>query len=410
LVTQWNSVTFTPTTTTLSLTPTSITHGSPVTVAISVSPTSGSGVPTGNVSLMANTNNTNVTVGSFTLSDGTVEQSTNQLPGGVSSVQARYAGDSTHAPSYSTLPVIVNVNPESSTTTVSVLTVNSQGNFVPFTGGPFGSFIYLRADVAGLSGYGTPTGSITFTDTFGAIPGGGVYQLNGGDQPNSGAYTATPNGILNFNTGAHSISASYSGDNSFNSSTTTQSQSFTITPGFFAAVPSNQSQVVISVPGSSGSTSVTVSSSTGFSGTISLSCSGLPSGAACQFSPSSITAAGSANSTASTITVATTAASTAAIMPQSESHPHLTRWLAMGSFLFFSAVLIGAPAWRRTPRLLVTVVALIILAPACGGGGSSNQQTPPPQNPGTPTGAYNVTVTATSGSTASTTGFTLVVQ
>jgi hypothetical protein len=50
-----------------------------------------------------------------------------------------------------------------------------------------------------------------------------------------------------------------------------------------------------------------------------------------------------------------------------------------------------------------------VLAPGCGGGGGSSNHGPPP-NLGTPTGTYNVTVNAVSGSTTSTTGFILIVQ
>jgi hypothetical protein len=423
LVNEWNTVTFSPTSTSLLLNNTttsiSITHGQSVSVSISVTPSNGTGIPSGDVSLLASTDVSPYgenSVGLLTLGgSGTAVSSTNQLPGGQGgpySVTAHYAGDGTYAPSDST-PVSVRVSPEPSTTTLSVLTVNSQGNALPFAGGPFGSFVYLRADVAGLSGHGTPTGTVTFTDTFGPIPGGNSFPLNGGDQLNSGSNTATPNGVLTFDTGTHTISASYSGDTSgdtsFNPSSSTQSISFTIQPGFFAAVPSNQSQVTITAPGSSGSTSVSVSSSTGFGGTINLTCSGLPSGASCQFSPSSIKASGTFSTTTSKITVTTIAATA---MLQSPGHRHLANWLALVSFTFFSVVLIVVPVRQRWPRFLLVILALIVLVPGCGGGGSSpppGNQVPPP-NPGTATGTYTVTVTASSGSTTSATGFTLLVQ
>jgi hypothetical protein len=127
------------------------------------------------------------------------------------------------------------------------LTPDQYGNGIAFTGGPFGSFVYLRADVVGQSQQGFATGTVTFTDSFGAIPGGGTFSLNG--QGN----TATPNGVFNFDTGTHTISASYGGDASFNASSSAQSQSFTITPGFFAAIPSGQT-VLISAAGGTGST------------------------------------------------------------------------------------------------------------------------------------------------------------
>jgi subtilase family serine protease len=405
LVNQWDSVTFNPTIRTLSLTPPNIIpHGSAVNFTITVSPSSGSGIPTGDVSLIAGGQNVG-TVTSYPLNNGTVTQSTTQFPGGISDVQAYYAGDATYAPSYSANTFIVNVTPEPSTTTLSVLTFTASGTQLNFTGGPFGSFVYLRADVAGLSGHGTPTGSVTFTDTFGPIPGGSVYNLNGGDQVNNGSYTATPNGVV-FDTGSHTISASYSGDASFNPSNSTQSLSFTIQPGFFAAVPSNKSIVTISAPGSSGASSVSVTSSTGFSGTISLSCSALPASASCQFSPSSITAAGTLTTTSSTITVTTMAATALLRTP---SHLYLAHWLAAGSFAFFSIVLVGGSRKRWPLQVLVPLLMLVALVPACGGGGGNSNSGPPP-NPSTPAGTYNVVVTASSGSLTSTTGFTLVLK
>jgi len=405
LVNQWNSVTFNPTTTTLSAgPPLSITHGSSVNVTITVSPSNGTGLPSGDVSLSANNGSPFENgLSSFTLNGtGSIVSSISDLIGPLSDLGAYYEGDATYAPSYSN-SVLITVAPEPSTTTLSVLTINSQGTALPFTSGPFGSFVYLRADVAGLSGHGTPTGGVTFTDTFGPIPGGGVYQLNGGDQPNSGAYSATPNGVLNFDTGTHTISASYAGDASFNPSSTTQSQSFTITPGFFAAIPANRAGIGITSPGESGSTSVTVSWSTGFTGTIALACSGLPTGAACQFTPLSITATGSLASTSSTISVTTTAATSTA---QSYVRPLRRGWLTMTGLMLFSVVLVSGSRRRAFPFLLL-LLALAFLSPGCGGGSGSS--TPPP-NPATSVGTYNVTVTAASGSMTSTTGFTLFVQ
>jgi hypothetical protein len=396
LVSQWNSVTFNPTSTSLLLNNSnsiSIIHGQSVAVNVAVTPDSGAGTPSGDVSLEENTNYSFGGIGPFTLSGaGTVVSSTNQLTGGGGgpyAVTAHYAGDASYAPSHSSF-VTVMVAPEPSATTLSVLTITPQGNGIPFTGGPFGSFVYLRADVAGQSGFGTPTGSVTFADTFGPFPGGGAYPLNSGNQLNNGANTATPNGILNFDT-----------------STTTQSQSFTITPGFFAMVPLYAvNPVVISAPGSSGGTAVNVTSSTGFTGTITLSCSKLPTGAACQFAQPSITATGTLTTITDTITVTTTGA--AAVL-RSPRHIYLAHWLAAGSFMFFSIILVGGSR-RRSPLQFLGLLMLMMLVPACGGGGGGSTSSAPPRPPPTPTGGYNVVVTASSGSVTSTTGFKLIVQ
>jgi hypothetical protein len=376
-----------------------------------VSPNNGTGTPTGDVSLLAAAHNDeaafNDSVGMFTLNaSGSIASSTSNLPGDDFLLEAHYGGDTTYAPSDSGW-ASVTITPEPSTTIVSVLTFTANGTQLNFTSGPFGSFVYLRADVAALSGHGTPTGRVTFNDTFGPIPGGNVYNLNTGDQLNDGSYTVTPNGILNFDTDTHTISASYEGDFSFDPSASTQALTFTIQPGFFAAVPSNQSTVIISAPGSSGSSSVLVSSSTGFSGTISLACSGLPAGASCQFSPSSIVAAGTLATTSSAITV-TTMAATAMLRPP--VHRYFAHWLAAGSFMFFSVVLLGGSRKRWPLQFLAPLLMLIMLVPACGGGGGGSSNQGPPPNPGTSKGTYNVGVSASSGSTTSTTGFTLVVQ
>jgi hypothetical protein len=407
LVSQWNTVTFNPTTTGVSLGLSTITHGSPMPFTITVTPSSGTGVPSGEVFLFASGSfgyspqPTNV--GPFALSGGSVTSSTNLLPGGTYFVTANYSGDTTFAPSTSPGSNVFTVNAEPSTTTVSVLTMDQNGNPIPFTGGPFGSFVYLRADVAGQSGYGVATGTVTFSDSFGAIPGGSTFALN------SQGNTATPNGILNIDTGTHGISAAYNpgADLSFNASSSTQPVSFTITPGFYAAVPSTQVMVVISAPGGTGQSSVTVSNSTNFSGTISLACSGLPSEATCSFTPSSsITANGTAGTATATILVTTTAP-TAMLRSQGGSY-FLAQWTA-GLGLLLSTIAVGRRQHRVRGLLLLLTLALVIVAPACGGGGSSGPP-PPPPNPGTPKGTYSITVSATSGSIVSKTGFALIVR
>jgi pro-kumamolisin-like protein/Big-like domain-containing protein len=410
LVNGWDTVNFSPTTTTLTFTTSTITHGSSVPFSVYVSANSGTGTPSGEASLLIYDSDVGGLVtgaaGPWALSGGTVSASTSVLPGGAYPVSARYAGDGTYAPSISAGSSYIDVYPEPSTTAVSVLTANQSGQAIPFSTGPFGSFVYLRSDVAGQSGQGVPSGKVTFSDTFGTIPGSGPFPY---ELPlNSQGNTATPNGILNFDAGTHTISASYSGDPSFNPSSTTQSQTFTITPGFYASI--SAPTLSISAPGSSGQTGVTVSNSTGFSGTISLACSGLPSEATCTFTPGTITASGTANATTATIAVATTAA-TATL--HSRPQPFLLAQWMIGTALLVSVVIIGGKQQRLRGLFLLLIVAGTVVVPSCGGGGSSSggsSSAPPTSNPGTPAGNYTVTVTATSGSTVSKTGFTLVVQ
>jgi hypothetical protein len=147
LVSQWNTVTFTPTTTTLTITPpagytlSNIPHGQAVTVAVSVSPAAS----TGDVSLLggpagynASCTSTpcNLGIDFATLSNGAASGSTTMLPGGTYDVTARYAGDGTHAASTSS-PVKVTVAAENSETFLELATEDCSGNITYVTTGQF---------------------------------------------------------------------------------------------------------------------------------------------------------------------------------------------------------------------------------------------------------------------------------
>jgi hypothetical protein len=228
LVNKWNSITsaLKPSTTTLSLNPTSsIVHGTAVTVQISVTPTPpATGTATGNVALLSNTAATPPVVGGvtdFALTSGAVNSTTDVLPGGTYSVTAHYPGDGTFAASDST-PVPVTITSEGSKVAVTFLTQNSPGLPLPFSSGPYGSPVDLRADVSGNSGNGVPTGTVTFKDNGAAITAIPALTLNsqGNVLPTTPTFT--------FTAGTHPITCVYSGDPSFNASTS-PAASFTIT-------------------------------------------------------------------------------------------------------------------------------------------------------------------------------------
>jgi hypothetical protein len=216
LVNNWANITFTATTATLGPNSVGTTHGMPVTLTASVAPNSGPGIPTGDVSL--NTSN-GQNVGFLTLTNGSVSSSVSNLPGGTYTLTARYSGDKTFAPSPPSSPVNVTVTPENSTTTASIFTIAPNGAPIPFSSGSFGGFVFFRADVASVSGNGTPSRDVWFYDNgnliFGATP------LN--SQGNAG-YP-----FFSFTGGRHSLTAFYGGDSSFNSSTSAP-VTFTITP------------------------------------------------------------------------------------------------------------------------------------------------------------------------------------
>ncbi|PYV22847.1 MAG: hypothetical protein DMG27_17225, partial [Acidobacteria bacterium] len=227
LVNKWTSVSFNPTTTKLTgLSPTTLTHGQAVNVTVDV--TSSSGTPTGDVSLIGGPNTTSAGIDFFTLSNGTVTSTTSLLPGGTYGVTAHYAGDGTYGASDSTPPIQVTVNKEDSKTQVGIITFDPLSGLesTNVTTFPYGSFYVLRADVTNAAGTmcapaplgesACPTGAVTLTDN-GAQLDSGTYKLN------SAGYTEDQ--PLPFGTsaqlpaGSHNFVGAYSGDSSFNAST-----------------------------------------------------------------------------------------------------------------------------------------------------------------------------------------------
>jgi hypothetical protein len=223
LVTNWNAATFNATTTTLGLSPTTITHGSAVTADIAV--TGNSGMPTGDVSLLAPNQSVPLctSLNACTLIPGngstaSLSVTTHLLPGGTYDIQANYAGDGTFAPSASAAAP-VRVNAESSTTAFTVASgFDSNGNPIPFTSGPYGSFMYFRADVRGQSGYGVPRGLVQFSDNG--------FPMRSADLDSTGTAT-TPDGIFTVGVGTRSLAAYYFGDPSFLLSTSATSVTVT---------------------------------------------------------------------------------------------------------------------------------------------------------------------------------------
>jgi hypothetical protein len=248
LATNWGSVSTIPTTTTLTLSPTTgITHGTGenVTVGITVKPNTGTSVPAGDVSLIATfPDGTTQGFDQFTLASGAASGvQTQSMPGGTYNVSAHYTGDGTNAPSDST-PVQVTVGKESSQTFIVVPSFDSQSNLLNgnATSVTYGSRYVIRMYVTDKNGVASttgspgptcyqenvltcPSGTVTLTDNgalLGTGGGGpGVYNLN--DSGYSRDLTPALTG------GTYSLVAKYSGDSSYQPSTSA-TDSFTVTP------------------------------------------------------------------------------------------------------------------------------------------------------------------------------------
>jgi hypothetical protein len=224
LVNNWaaGQAAFRPTTTTLGLNPTTgITAGGSVNVTLTVAPTTGTGTPTGDVSLVS-TAATGQGVDGFTLTAGAATGTTTQLTGGTYNVTAHYGGDGTFAPSDSTA-VSVTVGKTSSTAVTTVFSSAGGGNFNPFTSGPGPVTLFLSAVISQSSPL-VPTGTVNFVDTF----NGTATTVAANVKLNAAGEAFTASGVTTFATGAHSIVAQYSGDNSFTASNA-PAVAFTIT-------------------------------------------------------------------------------------------------------------------------------------------------------------------------------------
>jgi hypothetical protein len=238
LVNKWTSVSFTPSTTTLSLStnpatnPITLTHGQSVNVDVTAAPASGNGTATGDVSLIAQISNSQshsltTGVGSFTLSGGSVSSTTNMLPGGSYNVIAHYAGNGTYGASDSN-PVPVTVGKENSQTAVSLVTFDANGNPIyGVSSAAYGSSYSLRVDVTNSSGqkcaasnglisFSCPTGTVTV-----APP-----PPDEAPPPNTtpGSYALNSQGFaedwfVQLPAQTWNFTATYPGDNSYNAST-----------------------------------------------------------------------------------------------------------------------------------------------------------------------------------------------
>jgi len=204
LVANWNKVSFLPTTTTLSLSPTSIEHGTPVTFSASVAPLSGSGTPTGDVAITATSDLPLQRNEAIPLSGGLASQTVGFFPGGTYNVSALYAGDGVFGSSTSA-PVSLTVTPEPSSIyfvaegpTVTVVNTGAQGTY--------GGRWLFSAEPYGMNGqqiFGLATGVVTFTD------GTNVLAVPVNAQGVAGYSPAA------MSVGTHAITMSYSGDASY---------------------------------------------------------------------------------------------------------------------------------------------------------------------------------------------------
>jgi hypothetical protein len=317
------------TTTTLSNSPSSVIFGQPATLTATVAPVApGAGTPTGSVIFLDGA----TALGTVALSSGTASYSLSSVAAGTHSFNATYSGDTNFAgsgaPTYSltigkavatvtlndlsatydgtpksvtavtnppglavnityagspTVPtnagsyaVVATINSPnyqgSANGTLSIAKAGSVTTFVSDSPNPpvIGQTVTVSFKVAAVVGSAMPSGSVTVTASTGEACGPVILA--------SGAGSCS----ITFSTAvSRTLTASYSGDNNFISST---SASVSQSVGDFSITVTPSAQTISS--GHQAYYAISLSPIDGLTGTVSLSCSGAPPNSTCSVSPS----------------------------------------------------------------------------------------------------------------------------
>ncbi len=287
-------------------------------------------------------------------------------------ITASYTGDAVFLASSDNIGVQVTALP-------TMLNLVAPANATP------GSAVTLTATVN--STQGIPTGQIVFHD--------GSTSL--GTAPLDGTGVAT----LRINTltaGAHSLTASYTGDDKFGASTSA-AVTITIANADFSLGAAPISATVVA--GQSTQFTVTVTPAGGFGNNITFSCAAII-GITCAFSPTTVTPANGAASTALTVTTSASVSRYGLLMPGLIGPCALIVALAL-----FSLVLRPGGKVRTAHASLLTAMAaaeIVVLGLVIGGCGGYGSITQPNR------GTASISVIAQSGTISHTTTVMVTVQ
>jgi subtilase family serine protease len=394
LLAAWTSPSRTASSTTLAL-PAAFTVDSSVAVSGAVTP----GTATGIVSLFQGSTTTGKVLDRFNVSaGGSYSGNTTMLPGGSYNVIAHYGGDGTFAPSDST-PAAVTVGKQNSQSVVSFVTFNASGTPILNTGAisvAYGSPYILRIDVENSSGQKCQNPS-TFAIQF-VCPTGTVMLTSNGMPLNDFPKVQNPNAtnVANLNdrgfaedqpiqllasSTPYSIVAAYSGDASYNLSTSSP-ENVTITKATTtSAVTASPTSIT-----SGGSVTLTAKVSTSSNGEAPCG-SGVTNPGTVQFMNGSTPLSGTVSYSGtsgeqSSASCTATLTTTLALLPLRRIPTHTPRvpaaplWIA--AWLLFVVFLVSLKHWPRAQRRGYAYAGLSLFAAiaagiaGCSGTGSSS--------------------------------------
>jgi hypothetical protein len=169
----------------------------------------------------------------------------------------------------------------------------------------------------------------------------------------------------------------------------------------FSVQSGGGSPTVTVTSGQNASVPLSVTGGASYTGSVTLTCAGLPAGASCTFDPATLTLAG--GTPQSSMLTVSTAAGNMAGMVKPFLGPRMTT-LSCG--IFAGSLLLLWPKRRRASWMIIALVGLTLLPLGCGGNSSSSAS----RSNNTPAGTYNFQVIPTAGTTQATTSCTLIVQ
>jgi hypothetical protein len=337
---------------------------------------------TGNVDFYDTTTTPETKLGTAALSANTATLPVTFSTTGLHAIVAQYDGDANDLAN-SSGAVDITVSTKAPTTT----TISSQG--WTYTPSPLPLTATIIGDFTGTA----PTGTITFTDASANNGAGATIGTATLGAPVDGETQATLNtGTLS--AGTHNVTASYPGDANYVGSTSMAIEVSVIAMKLAPATPSATVAAGQSTAGDSISFSTNPIFTNYYYWYVNLSCSGLPTGAACVFTPAtfdptynSTTGILSGSSSFSIYTNGPT-------LQKAAATPQRSPWRGFGTLTLAGLLAFGfRRSWRR---VFVSLSALAILVfflglGGCGGSGGGYNIT----NQGTPAGTYPVTVTGT---------------
>jgi len=297
---------------------------------------------------------------------------TTVLTPGTYTLTATWTPNTTNATLYKTATGTTSlvVNKAASSTSIA------QTAPLPITGGT-GTGVPTTFAVVVSSTAGTPTGTVQFYNGLTAIGSPVTLSVTGG-----ASLTTTFTSVQ-----TASITAQYSGDGNFSTSTSSPFSEAVVTPGY--TVAANPTTLTVT-RGVVGSATITFNPYGNYQGTATFTCTGLPAFSSCVFTPSSITFTGNNAPQTATLQIYTLA-------------PQAVPGTAHSGLLWIPAMLMGMLLMVRRRKLgTATRALLMLLLLACAafgvtGCGNGNYSTPV----GADSLVVNVTATATTGSGSS---------